>query len=111
MCGLRRLGRDQSPPPVVLGAGEVCTRIRMGQRGENRYAAATLEGFIQQLAVAYVKNGYYFYVTGRVPDGKDPVAIDRKLIDRYGAGISKWARARRKRAGLANIQYLRFERF
>ena len=28
-----------------------------------------------------------------------------------GSSISKWARARRKRAGHANLQYLRFERF
>ncbi len=83
----------------------------MRERNENRYAAATLEGFIQQLAVAYVKNGYYFYVTGRVPEGKDLRAIDLKLVERYGAGVSKWVRARRKRAGLANVQYLRFERF
>jgi hypothetical protein len=83
----------------------------MIQAEEYRCAAATLEGFIQQLAVAYVKNGYFFYVTGRVPDGKDPRATDRKLIGKYGAGVSKWVRVRRKRAGLANVQYLRFERF
>lgn len=76
-----------------------------------RCEATSLEGFIQQLAVAYVAKGYWFYVTGRVPDRKDPAAVDRKMIERYGIGISKWARARRKDLGQASIQYLRFGRF
>ena len=80
---------------------------REGYRSE----ATTLEGFIQQLAVGYVSRGYYFYVTGWVPDRKEPREVDRRLIAKYGISISKWTRARRKRAGYANVQYLRFERF
>ena len=72
--------------------------------------ALTVEGFIQQLAVSYVSNGYFFYVVGSVPEGKDPRRVDAKLIDRYGVGVSKWSRARRKRAGSANLQYLRHGR-
>lgn len=79
--------------------------------GEYRCVAASLVGFIQQLAVSYVANGYWFYVTGRIPEGKDPVAVDRKLIERYGVAVSKWSRARRKQLGQANVQYLRHERF
>ncbi|MCC6678941.1 MAG: hypothetical protein IT436_17580 [Phycisphaerales bacterium] len=79
--------------------------------GEYRCVATSLSGFVQQLAVSYLGHGYWFYVTGRIPDGKEPSAVDRKLIARYGIDISKWARARRKRAGLANLQYLRHERF
>ena len=37
-----------------------------------RCEASTLEGFIQQLAVAYLSHGYYFYICGTVPEGKDP---------------------------------------
>jgi hypothetical protein len=70
--------------------------------------ALSLPGFVQQLAVSYVANGYYFYVLGRVPDGKDPSAVDAKLIARYDIDCSKWARARRKQAGRANLQYIRF---
>lgn len=77
----------------------------------NRLEATSIEGFVQQLAVSYIRNGYFFYVTGRIPDRKDPRAIDRKFAERYGLSASKWARARRKRAGLANLQYIRFERF
>lgn len=70
--------------------------------------ATSLEGFIQQLAVCYVGRGYYYYVLGRVPEGKDPAAIDRKLIEKYGITAKKWERADRKRRGLANLQYIRY---
>ena len=76
-----------------------------------RCEATSLAGFIQQLAVAYLPHGYWFCVTGEVPPGKDPAAVDRKLMERYGIARSRWARARRKRAGGANLQYLRHERF
>jgi len=72
-----------------------------------RYETSSISGFIQQLAVSYVSNGYFFYVVGRVPAGKDARAIDRKLVGRYGVHVSKWAKARRKQAGGANLQYLR----
>ena len=76
-----------------------------------RCEATSLGGFLQQLAVSYIARGYWFYVTGCIPERKNPRSVDLKLIDRYGVGISQWARARRKRAGLANLQYLRLERF
>jgi len=73
--------------------------------------ALSIAGFIQQLAVGYVSRGYHFYVTGRVPLGKDPQAIDQKLIEKYDIARSKWARARAKRNGRAGVQYLRHEDF
>jgi hypothetical protein len=75
-----------------------------------RFEAATPEGFVQQLAL-YIANGYWFYVIGRIPDRKDPRGVDAKLLSRYEINRSKWARARRKRAGLANLQYLRYGPF
>jgi len=80
---------------------------------EKRYRCetTTLEGFIQQLAVSYVGRGYWWYVTGRIPPGKNPRAVDEKLISRYGITWKKWERARRKELGLANLQYIRFEDF
>lgn len=71
---------------------------------------SSVAGFIQQLSVSYVSNGYVFYVTGVVPEAKDPARVDAKLIDLYGIDISKWSRARRKKAGIANVQYLRLDR-
>ncbi len=76
-----------------------------------RFEATSPEGFIQQLATNYLPHGYWFYVAGWVPQGKDPATIDRKLLDKYGIAISRQARARRKAAGHANLHYLRFERF
>lgn len=76
-----------------------------------RCETASVAGFVQQLAVSYLGNGYWFYVTGFVPEGKNPKGVDEKLIERYGIDISKWARARRKQAGLANVHYIRHRQF
>jgi len=73
-----------------------------------RCVASSVEGFVQQVAVSYVGRGYWFYVAGCVPEGKDPVRVDQKLMEKYGVDRTKWERARRKRAGLANLQYIRF---
>jgi len=63
------------------------------------------------LAIAYINHGYWYYVTGEIPERKDPAKTDQKILEQYDIGISKWARARRKKAGLANLQYLRYQRF
>jgi len=76
-----------------------------------RCEASSVAGFIQQLAVSYVTNGYWFYVTGGIPAHKDPRAVDAKLIARYGLDVSKWTRCRRRKAGLASVQYLRHGHF
>jgi hypothetical protein len=76
-----------------------------------RCEATTVGGFVQQLAVAYVQHGYWFYVTGEIPERKCPLAVDAKLIDRHDIAISKWSRARRKQSGRANVQYIRYGRF
>jgi hypothetical protein len=75
-----------------------------------RCVASCSGAFVQQLAVAYIGRGYYFYVTGRVPPEKSPESVDAKLIALYGIDLSKWSRARRKKAGRAAVQYLRFGR-
>jgi hypothetical protein len=76
-----------------------------------RHVTATERGFVQQLAVAYVHHGYWYYVTGNIPANKDPTKVDAKLLERYEVAISKWARARRKLQGKANVQYLRHGHF
>jgi hypothetical protein len=50
-------------------------------------------------------------VPGRVPEQKDPRAVDRKLVEKYGVDVSRWERVRRKRLGLANVLYIRHDRF
>lgn len=76
-----------------------------------RCETVSVEGFVQQLAISYIGHGYWFYVTGVVPEHKDPERVDEKLLEQYDAGLSKWARARRRRAGLANVHYIRHDRF
>ena len=73
-----------------------------------RYEAATVEGFVQQLAVSYLKNGYWHYVRGEVPQGKCPRGVDEKLLLKYGIARSKWAKYRDKGRGAAKLQYLRY---
>ena len=77
-----------------------------------RYRAevASIEGFVQQLACCYLRHGYWFYVSGMIPANKPPTAVDRKLIEKYGINVSESTRARRKRNGQANLQYLRYGR-
>lgn len=87
----------------------MCAAMRMFDM-QYRCEAVSLEGFIQRLATQLLPHGYFFYVSGFVPEGKDPRAVDEKLIHRYGVACSKWARARKKRAGFANLQYVRLER-
>lgn len=76
-----------------------------------KYRAVTtsIEGFVQQIACCYLRHGYWFYVQGRVPPGKRAESIDEKLIAKYGIAVSESTRARRKKAGRANLQYIRHE--
>ncbi len=76
-----------------------------------QYLAASPNAFVQQLAVGYVSHGYRFYVTGIVPNNKNAVLVDHKLIEKYNIAMSKWSRARRKERGLANVHYLRHYQF
>lgn len=76
-----------------------------------RAVAVSVEGFVQQIACCYLRHGYWFYATGRIPHGKDPQAVDAKLLAKYGIAVSESTRARRKKAGQANMQYLRCEQF
>lgn len=69
------------------------------------------EGFVQLLACNHLPHGYWFYVSGWIPEGKDPGRVDAKLINKYGVDVGRTARVRRKRLGQANLRYLRHGRF
>lgn len=73
-----------------------------------RCVASSPEGLVQQVAVCYLRHGYWWYVTGRVPKGKDPEAVDRKLIAKYRIDLTERQRAYRKQRGIANMQYIRY---
>ena len=72
--------------------------------------ATSVAGFVQQLACNYLPHGYWFYVTGHMPEKKDPRAVDEKLLGKYDIALSRQSRARRKLAGYANLHYLRHGR-
>ena len=76
-----------------------------------RCAAVSIAGFVQQLAVGYIAHRYFFYSRGRIPDHKDPEVTDRKIIAQYAVDMSRWSRCRRRKAGEAGVQYLRYGRF
>lgn len=75
------------------------------------HVARSRDAFVHYLVTSVICRGYWFYVTGRIPDGKDPELIDRKLIAKYDAGISKSSRWRRKKLGKANVRYVRWKNF
>ncbi len=81
----------------------------MREKATHRYEAASLRGFIQQIAVSYVRWGYFFYVVGDIPAAKDPIKTDAKILARYGIQRSRWSNARAKEKGGASVQYLRFQ--
>lgn len=74
-----------------------------------RCVASSPEGLVQQVAVCYLRHGYWWYTTGRIPGSKDPADIDRKLVAKYGIDISERPRSARKARGLANMQYIRYQ--
>ncbi|WP_339888548.1 hypothetical protein [Rhodopirellula europaea] len=79
--------------------------VGMGYRSE----IDSPEGMVQLIAANFLRHGYYWYVTGRVPTGKSAKTIDAKLIEKYGIDVSAWERTRRKKAGIANAKYVRFQ--
>ena len=72
-----------------------------------RHETTSLAGLVQLLAANLLPHGYYFYVTGRMPAGKDPATLDAKLVAKYGCNLSRSERSRRKLAGQASVHYLR----
>ncbi len=76
-----------------------------------RCEATSLEGFIQQIAVSYVRHGYWYYVTEEIGECSDPERVCQKLIEKYGITWKKWKRAYRKQQGLSNLQLIRFGSF
>ena len=66
---------------------------------EYRCEVPSLTGLIQLLACNYLPHGYWFYVTGHVPPGKNPHDLDDKLLKKYGISRSRSSRARRKAKG------------
>lgn len=74
-----------------------------------RCEAQSPEAVVQLIAASYLRHGFYWYVTGSIPAGKDPLKVDQKLIAKYGIDVSEWDRRHRKQRGIANAHYLRYQ--
>lgn len=77
---------------------------------EYQYEVTSLVGYLQRVATHLLTKGYYFFVQGLVPEGKDPTALDVKLLAKYDVAKTEGARRWRKSQGLGNVQYVRFQR-
>lgn len=78
---------------------------------EYKYEVTSLTGYLQRVATHLLTKGYYFFVQGIVPEGKDPAVLDAKFLTKYDVVRTEGARRWRKQQGLGNVQYVRFERY
>ena len=53
---------------------------------EYKYEVTSLVGFLAAGGDASSAEGYYFFVQGIVPEGKDPTALDEKLLSQVRRG-------------------------
>ena len=72
-----------------------------------QYLISSGEALVQFIATNMVTKGYFFYVSGVIPERKDPLKTDRKMLAAYNMNLPRAERVRRKRHGLANIRYVR----
>ncbi len=91
--------------PVPMNGPHIWMR-EMGYMCE----ATSVKGFVQQIAVVYLTKGYRWFVQGEIPAGKSVACVDAKLLKKHSVDISETTRWRRKKLGLANVQYIRFGR-
>lgn len=73
-----------------------------------QYEVTSFTGFLQRVATHLLPKGYFFFVQGTLPDGKNPFALDAKLLAKYDVAKSEGARRWRKSQGLGNVQYVRY---
>jgi hypothetical protein len=77
---------------------------------EYKYEVTSEIGFLQRVATHLLPKGYFFFVQGTLPEGKNPAALDAKLLAKYDVAKSEWARRWRKSQGLGNVQYVRYQK-
>jgi hypothetical protein len=73
--------------------------------------ATSIEGLVQQVALSYLRHGYWWYVTGVVPERKDLAEIDHNILSKYDIRKDWRFIAHNKQRGVANLQYFRHGRF
>lgn len=94
----------------VLYSGSPLTFSPVRRKRQAVCEVRSLTALVKQIAVHTIRWGYWWYVSGIIPEHKDPRDIDRRLMDKYAANLSESCRYRRKQQGLANTRYYRFGR-
>ncbi|MEM9358649.1 MAG: hypothetical protein AAGB04_20915, partial [Pseudomonadota bacterium] len=74
------------------------------------YIATSRQGYIQQIVSGWVRNGYYFYVQGKLRENKDSEQFDHKVITRYPVVMKAGRRFSRRQRGVINVAYLRYKK-
>lgn len=71
--------------------------------------ATSREGFVCQV-VQYITHGYLFYVTGDTRNDRNlvPDEIDRKIVRKFDANLTRGNREVRRRRGQCNCRYIRY---
>ncbi len=75
------------------------------------YQAKTLGIFLKKVAFDYARYGYTEYALREIPEGKDIGEVEEKLIKQYRVTRCRMERARRKKAGRANVVLLMHRRW
>ena len=73
-----------------------------------KHEVHTLGHFLSKVCF-YLRYGYFRYAVREIPAGKDLDKIDEKILGDYEVTYRRIARTRRKKKGLANVVYIRFE--
>jgi len=74
-----------------------------------QYESPSLDGFVQRIVVLSQK-GYYYFLNGTIPAGRDLIYTDQKLLEKSVAWVTKDQRYLRKQQGKANAHYFRHDR-
>ncbi len=74
----------------------------------NRHLVASVDGMVAQL-VNLIGKGYRYYFVGLVAGSEAQLIRDERMLEYYEAHLPKWTRERRRKRGLANFRYLRYE--
>ena len=76
-----------------------------------KHEAGAIDGLVQQIAVSYLRHGYFYYVSGYVKPGVPLERHDRYILEGYNIRKCWRYRAEQKATGQANLQYIRHGRF
>ena len=86
-----------------------CAGIKEVSTVEAPCVATSREGFVCQV-VQYITHGYLFYVTGDTRNDRDltPDQIDRNIVRKFEANLTRGRRAVRRKHGKCNCRYIRY---